>query len=145
MNRPTLSPAFLARVRRMALAARTPDAAPAGPKAPPVAAASGHVFAELPETVISKPVEVRCSVVPGDVIAVRRWGALPGADVVTTPARAVTLTIVESGVDATVTLELPRARRLAALVLNAADEADGTTPLVFHPVGPSAQEPGARA
>jgi hypothetical protein len=73
-----------------------------------------------------------CDYIAGDKLAVRRIGLEKDRRAV------VGIMNTESGQHATILLRPANARRLAAQILNLADECDGTVPLCFVPPGPSA-------
>ncbi len=84
-----------------------------------------------------------CEVAPDDVIVVRRISRA-GSE-----AARVAVAIQESREDGTkgalsVVLTPAVARAFAAWLLNFADDADGTAPLVFHPQTPDGVDPFTR-
>ncbi len=88
---------------------------------------------------VGKGYFVRCEADPDDVLTIRRLNAAKTADA------KIGVAIAAGGNDDSslcVVFAPALARAVAAALLNAADEADGTTPLSFVPnMGPDAAEP----
>lgn len=96
------------------------------------------------ENLAGDPAYVRCHTDPNDVLVVQRIGLPVSERRMKAPVIAVVTTMVskeEGDVSAAVMLTLDDARRLAAYLLNAADEADHTPRLLFTAPSPDGKEP----
>lgn len=78
-------------------------------------------------------VSVTCAVTPSDFAVIQKASSQRFGDV-------VAIAVIEPDQEASASIVMTpfTARRVAAVLLDVADECDGTTPLVFHPPSPDA-------